>query len=110
MASKGEMKRSEGMNIIREQVPETPDMGLAYIKLRLATLNIRIQSLLSLVNRKNEQKDSLNKILRNITTTGDDLYNIPQVQRVIKSNKDVKKLFNIYRQGLILATNEINSI
>ena len=25
-------------------------------------------------------------------------------------NKDVKKLFNVYRQGLIIATNEINSM
>jgi len=96
--------------ILREQVPETPNMGIAYIKLRLATLNVRIQSLVSLMNKQNEKKDSLNQILRNITTTGDNLYNIRRVQKVINSNKDVKKLFNIYRQGLNIATNEINSM
>jgi|TARA_R110002074_G_C12399111_1_gene653992 hypothetical protein len=99
----------DGM-ILREQVPETPNMGIAYIKLRLATLNVRIQSLVSLMNKQNEKKDSLNQILRNITTTGDNLYNIRRVQKVINSNKDVKKLFNIYRQGLNIATNEINSM
>ena len=57
-----------------------------------------------------KKKNSLKQILNNITVTGDNLYNIRRVQKVIKSNKDVKKLFNVYRQGLIIATNEINSM
>ncbi len=114
MASKeGEGKgggEGKGMNILREQVPATANMGLVYIKVRLATLNVRLQSLLALLNKKNEKRDSLNLILKDIVTKGDNLYNIQQVQKTINKNKDVKKLFNIYRQGLIIATNEINSM
>ena len=66
--------------------------------------------LLALLNKKNEKRDSLNLILKDIVTKGDNLYNIQQVQKTINKNKDVKKLFNIYRQGLIIATNEINSM
>lgn len=107
MASKEEMKRDGSFD---EQLPLNTNMALPYIKLRLATLNVRIQSLVSLINKQNEKKDSLKQILNNITATGDNLYNIRRVQKVIKSNKDVKKLFNVYRQGLIIATNEINSM
>jgi len=107
MASKEEMKRDGSFD---EQLPLNPNMALPYIKLRLATLNVRIQSLVSLINKQNEKKDSLKQILNNITATGDNLYNIRRVQKVINSNKDVKKLFNVYRQGLIIATNEINSM
>jgi len=107
MASKEEMKRDVSFD---EQLPLNPNMALPYIKLRLATLNVRIQSLVSLINKQNEKKDSLKQILNNITATGDNLYNIRRVQKVINSNKDVKKLFNVYRQGLIIATNEINSM
>lgn len=107
MASKEEMKRDGSFD---EQLPLNSNMALPYIKLRLATLNVRIQSLVSLINKQNEKKDSLKQILNNITATGDNLYNIRRVQKVIKSNKDVKKLFNVYRQGLIIATNEINSM
>ena len=114
MASKaGEGKgggEGKGMNILRVQVPATANMGLAYIKLRLATLNVRLQSLLALLKKKNQKRDSLNIILKDIVTKGDNLYNIRQVQNAINKNKDVKKLFNIYRQGLIIATNEINSM
>jgi hypothetical protein len=94
----------------RERVPETAIMGLAYIKLRLATLNVRLQSLFALVNRKNEKKDSLNQLLMDINEKGDDLYNNHQVKKVINKNKAVKKLFMIYKQGLFIATNEINSM
>ena len=107
MASKEEMKIDGSFE---EHIPLTPNMALPYIKLRLATLNVRIQSLVSLMNKQNEKKKSLKQILNNITATGDNLYNIRRVQKVIKSNKDVKKLFNVYRQGLIIATNEINSM
>ncbi len=107
MASKEEMKRDGSFD---EQLPLNTNMALPYIKLRLATLNVRIQSLVSLMNKQNEKKNSLKQILNNITATGDNLYNIRRVQKVIKSNKDVKKLFNVYRQGLIIATNEINSM
>lgn len=107
MASKEEMKRDGSFD---EQLPLNTNMALPYIKLRLATLNVRIQSLVSLINKQNEKKDSLKQILNNITATGDNLYNIRRVQKVINSNKDVKKLFNVYRQGLIIATNEINSM
>lgn len=105
--SQGEMKEDDSFE---EQLPLNPNMALPYIKLRLATLNVRIQSLVSLMNKRNEKKKSLKQILNNITATGDNLYNIRRVQRVINSNKDVKKLFNIYRQGLIIAINEINSM
>ena len=97
-------------SVFEEQLPLNPNTALPYIKLRLATLNVRIQSLVSLMNKQNEKKNSLKQILNNITATGDNLYNIRRVQKVIKSNKDVKKLFNVYRQGLIIATNEINSM
>jgi len=113
MASKERKETQSEMKIdgsFEEQIPLTPNMALPYIKLRLATLNVRIQSLVSLMNKQNEKKNSLKQILNNITATGDNLYNIRRVQKVIKSNKDVKKLFNVYRQGLIIATNEINSM
>jgi len=56
MASKEEMKRDGSFD---EQLPLNPNMALPYIKLRLATLNVRIQSLVSLINKQNEKKDSL---------------------------------------------------
>jgi len=50
----GEMKEDDSFE---EQLPLNPNMALPYIKLRLATLNVRIQSLVSLMNKRNEKKN-----------------------------------------------------
>jgi len=54
--SQGEMK---GDGSFEEQLPLNSNMALPYIKLRLATLNVRIQSLVSLMNKQNEKKNGV---------------------------------------------------
>jgi hypothetical protein len=111
------MSRKEDDNTQnRARVPETPEMGLAYIKVRLATLSVRIQSLLILLKDRDANIDVLRTIIGNINKQGDELYldpngkPIPRIQKAINKNKNVRKLFNTYRQGLIIASNELNSM
>jgi len=100
----------------RKHIPETPEMGLAYIKVRLATLSVRIESLLILLKDRNANIDVLKTIINNINNQGNELYldpngkPIPRIQKAINKNKNVRKLFNTYRQGLIIAANELNSM
>jgi len=96
------------MSSTRVIVPESANMGLAYIKLRLATLNVRLQSLLILLKKKNENISKASIDLNNIVMMGDALD--PNVANTINDNERVKNLFDIYKKGLTKAYNEINSL
>jgi len=88
-------------------LPETADYGLILLRLQLATITVRLESLNHLIDKKNKNVKEIKEVVNKLINDGN---KIKKELSISPSKQKNQRLLEVYTRGLEITQHLLNNL